>query len=307
MITGPYRESINAANHEGGGIHDDRVASKLGFRGGTVAGSIHLDLFPPLLLEAFGKEWFETGSLSMGFKNATTSKEPVRAVLGDGPGQVRASIEREDGMLVGDGTAVLGDGPGQVRASIEREDGMLVGEGTATVGAPIEPSALRAIDMTAHAAVEPRILAGLSVGEEIPTTRHTISPKRQEELLANGLCTEPLDWYSSDSPWGGPIVLPQQMVHVLYLAAVAHITPKVAERGGGVGLFGAIELANVRGPLRLGESYDFGGRILAIGESPKTEYTWFEVQASNADGTVAEMVMQLRWMKASSPQYADES
>lgn len=279
MITGEYRESVNAANHEGGGIHDDKTATKLGFRGGTVAGSIHLDLFPPLLLEAFGKEWFETGSLSMNFKNATTSREPVRAMLGDGPGQIRAWIERDDGMLVG--------------------------EGTAAVGSPIEPSALRAIDMTAHAAAAPRILVDFSAGEEIPTKRRTADATRQQELLAKDLCAEPLDWYSGDSPWGGPIVLPQQAVHVLYLAAVAHITPKVTERGGGVGLFGAIELANVRGPLRLGESYDLGGRILAVGESPKTEYLWFEVTAADADGPVAEMVMQLRWMKASSPQYAD--
>lgn len=279
MITGEYRESINAASDQKGGIHDDATATKLGFRGGTVAGSVHLDLFPPLLVEAFGKEWFETGSLSIVFKNATTSREPVRALLGDGPGQVRAWIERDDGMLVG--------------------------EGTAAVGPPLEPSALRAIDVTQHAAASPRILAGLEVGEEIPTSRHRVDPARQRMLLEKGLVTEPLDWYSGDSPWGGPIVLPQQAVHVLYLAAVAHIGPKVTEQGGGVGLFGAIELANVRGPLRLDETYDFGGRILAVGESPKTEYTWFEVTASDDDGPVAELVMQLRWMKASSPQYAE--
>ena len=209
-ITGEYRESINAANHEGGGIHDDKTATKLGFRGGTVAGSIHLDLFPPVLLEAFGKEWFETGSLSIGFKNATLSQEPVRA------------------MLEGDGN--------QVRAWIERNDGMLVGEGTASVGKHDAPTALRSLDLTAHEAPAPRILAGVRAGDEIPTSRHHVSARRQEELLDKGLVTEVLDWYRGDSPWGGAVVLPQQVIHVLYTAAVAHLNPIVTKHGGHITL-----------------------------------------------------------------------
>jgi hypothetical protein len=279
-IIGPLRESINAANREGGGIHDDKVATKLGFRGGTVAGSIHLDLFGPLLLERFGKEWFETGSLSMGFKNATTSREPVRACIDDGP----------------DGS--------HLRAWIEREDGLLVGEGTVSAGTPSGSSALRSIDLGAHAAPAPRILAGIAAGDEIPTTRHRIGASRQQQLLDDGLVTEPLDWYRGDSPWGGAVIVPQQVVHVLYTSAVAHLGPMVARTGGGVGLFGAIEVANVHGPLLLDHEYDLGGRILAVGESPKTEYTWFEVQASDDRGVVVEMLMQLRWLKARSPLYA---
>jgi hypothetical protein len=273
-IEGEYRESINAANREGGGIHDDKVATKLGFRGGTVAGSIHLDLFPPLLLEAFGKEWFERGSLSIGFKNATTSREPVRAVLDTAEG--RAWIERSDGLLVGDGSAGVGT----------------------------EATALRSLDLSAHAAESPRILRGLTVGEEIPQTRLHIDPKRQLSLLDNGLVTEPLEWYRGESPWGGAVLCPQEMVHVLYGAGVAHIGRVVARNGASVGLFGAIELANHNGPMQLDREYDFGGRVLSIGESPKTEYTWFEVTASDRGVPVTTMLMQLRWMKASSELYS---
>ena len=275
-IVGEYRESINAANHEGGGIHDDKVATKLGFRGGTVAGSIHLDLFPPLLLEAYGKDWFERGSLSIDFKNATTSREPVRAML-DGQ---RAWIERDDGMLVGEGSAAVGDDT---------------------------PTALRSKDLNAHPASQPRILAGLAAGDEIPAVTLRTEPNRQVQLLDNGLVTEPLDWYRGDSPWGGAVVCPQQQVHVLYGAAVAHIGRVVAKNGSSVGLFGAIELANHNGPLQLDREYAVGGRILAVGESPKTEYTWFEVTASDAGTPITTMLMQLRWMKASSPLYGDAS
>ena len=43
-------------------IHDDATAQNLGFRGGTIAGSIHLDQFPPVLMAAFsggdtGVDW----------------------------------------------------------------------------------------------------------------------------------------------------------------------------------------------------------------------------------------------------------
>ena len=44
---------MNNARHVPGSLHDDATATRLGFRGGTVAGSIHLELFPPLLLKAF--------------------------------------------------------------------------------------------------------------------------------------------------------------------------------------------------------------------------------------------------------------
>lgn len=277
-IVGEYRESINAANREGGGIHEDEVATRLGFRGGTVAGSIHLDLFPPVLVEAFGPAWFETGSLSIDFKNATVSREPVRA------------------CVEGDGT--------QVRAWIERDDGLLVGEGTAAVGPPVEPTALGSRDLAAFAAIEPRILSGIEANEVIPTVRRHVDPKRQHGLLDEGLVTEALDWYRGDSPWGGAVVLPQHFVHVLYLVGATHLAPRVGANGGATGLFGAIEIANVEGPMVLDHDYDFGGRVLAVCESPKTEYVWFEVAAADGGRDVARLLMQLRWMKASSSLYS---
>ena len=62
-------------------IHDDATAKKVGMRGGTIPGTIHLSLFPPLMLEMFGKGWFEKGSLSLYYTFATTDLEEVRAVV----------------------------------------------------------------------------------------------------------------------------------------------------------------------------------------------------------------------------------
>src|SRR5438132_12781294 len=113
VISGPLRQSVNQAREMGGSIHNDAIATKLGFRGGTVAGSIHLELFPPVLRRAFGDRWFERGTLSINFKNPTMDREPVKALVDapadSGDAQVRAWIERDDGLLVGEGTASVGD------------------------------------------------------------------------------------------------------------------------------------------------------------------------------------------------------
>ena len=281
VITGPLRQSVNQAQQVDGSIHNDAIATKLGFRGGTVAGSIHLELFPPVLLEAFGKHWFEHGTLSINFKNPTTDREPVRGLV-DAPKT---------------------DGDTQVRAWIERDDGMLVGEGTASVGDVAEKTALQAIDPNRFEAKAPRILAGISTGP-MPTARVDMSRKAQD--IRRDVITEWLDWYDG-SPWGGPIASPATVVHYLY-GHPARVIGQSTEGTGenAVGLFGAIEMRHVNGPLVLDQTYTVGGEILAVGESPKTEYVWFESYAAKPDGTrVAEMRMQLRWMKASSALYQD--
>jgi hypothetical protein len=280
VVVGPLRQSVNQAQQVSGSIHNDAVATKLGFRGGTVAGSIHLELFPPVLLETFGKRWFERGTLSINFRNATTDREPVRALLKQAP----------------DGST-----DAQVDAWIEREDGMLVGEGTASVGDPGEPTALGRVDVRRFEAAEPRILAGLSAGDVIPEADVDAAAKHQ--LARMDVITEPLDWYAQGSPWGGLVASPATVVHYLY-AHPARFIGRSA--GSAVGLFGAIEVRHVNGPLLLDRTYRVGGEILAVGESPKTEYVWFESYADTPEGTrVAEMRMQLRWMKASSSLYQE--
>ena len=283
MITGPYRASRNAANTEDGGMHHDDTARANGFRGGAVAGSIHLDLFPPRLLEAFGPTWYDRGSLSIGYVNHTIDREPVRAMLDDDQ-----------------------DGDGQVRAWVEREDGMLVAEGTASVGASPSPvSALRARDLTRFSTTTPTLLAGVAVGDELGPTVVHVDGARQQRLLDDDLCTEPLDWYRTTSPWGGPIALPQHVVHTLFRVGEDRCNAAVAANGGALGMFGAIEIENLDGPLLLDRDYTVAGRIVALGESPKTEYAWFELTASDGDRAVTRLFMQLRFVKSSSPAFAE--
>jgi len=261
-----------------GSIHDDATAQRLGFRGGTIAGSIHMDQFVPVLVDVLGPGWFETGSLSLSFRHATISGDPVIAMV-ERPGSV----------------------PAQVEARTEQPDGTLVAIGTASVGAVAEPTHLAATELRQAEPGTLRMLAELSVGDPLAPRESTVSATGLAARIAAGGLTEPLDWYTGDSPWGGPVANPSSVVHLL-------------RNGGGdfgrhvakaVGLFGAIEIRHHAGPVFLDTPYQVTGEIVALGSSPRTEYVWYDSAAHDADGRlIATMRMQLRWMTASSPLYA---
>lgn len=281
VISGPLRRSINNSRNAKGSIHDDATASKLGFRGGTVAGSIHNELFPPLLLQAFGQRWFETGTLSMYYMNATTDREAVRAFLK----QPQAGVA-----------------DAQVEAWVLREDGMQVAQGTASVGNPGVPTALQSRPMDRFDVGDLRLLKGVEPGRKFEPV--TVSVTAEQQAERQKVTTEPLDWFVGESPWGGPVVALAPMVQMLYAKSVATLRGGI---GQAVGLFGAIELRNVSGPVFVGKEYTCTGEVLAVGQSPKTEYMWFETGLDDESGKrIAEMRMLLRWMKASSPLYANE-
>lgn len=279
-LVGPYRRPRNMYANVRGSIHNDATAQNLGLRGGTIAGSIHMDQFPPILMRAFGERWFETGGLSTYFRNATTDKEPVRAFA-----QV----------------AEPGAPDAQVKVWMERDDGTQVLEGTASIGAPSEPSMLREVLMKPPKGRDLRILGHLDEGSELPSAPTSLSSEDASGRI--DIMTEPLDWYRGESPWGGPIANPGLVVHMM----------RDVERGlelrrnRAVGLFGAIEVRHIGGPVFLDRAYDVSGKVLMLGETPKSEYVWYESLLTEPDGSkeVASMIMMLRLMKGSSPLWRD--
>src|SRR3990170_1314757 len=82
---GPLRAPANEGRGTTGNIHSDDDARKLGFKGGLVAGSIHMEQFLPLLVRAFGEPWLENGTLSLYFLSPTLHEEEVRAIVGQPP------------------------------------------------------------------------------------------------------------------------------------------------------------------------------------------------------------------------------
>jgi hypothetical protein len=293
VITGRVRRPRNLAAHIAGSIHDDDTAAALGFRGGTVAGSVHLDQFPPLLIEAFGQSWFETGSLSLYFRHATTDGEAVQAFVehpqaGGHDPQVRAWMTTQ-GSESDDAAAV----------------GLIVAEGTAAVGNPQAASALHERDLRPADPAGIKILKALKAGDVLGDLRVAVNSERQRSMIGRGAMTEPLDWYSEGSPWGGPIASPSGVVGLLYTQLLAETSKAMGEH---VGLFGAIEIRFRAGPVFLDRDYRVTGEVAAISQTPKTEVLWFDSRAlDERDEPVVEMRMMLRQMKQSSPLYADQA
>ncbi len=275
-IQGPLVAARNwSADAGAGSIHDDGTASELGFRGGTVAGDVHMNQFPPVLLEVFGNRWFEHGNLSLRFRNATVDRESVRVFA-----------ERASGS--------------QIEVWMQRDDGLEVCRGTAAVG-DHSASALRTADLRPCDPAELRILSRLAPGMSLGSYEVVADPARQFERYDAGLISDPLPWYRDTSPWGEVVAAPCTVVQYLWGLPMQALGPKVGES---VGLFGAIEIGFVNGPFLLNRHYRLDSEVVCVGQSPQTEYVWYDTVARNPEGqVVATLRMQSRAMKASSPAY----
>jgi hypothetical protein len=261
-----------------GSIHDDATATKLGFRGGTVAGSIHMDQYAATLVDVFGPTWFERGALSLYFINATVDGEAVRV-------SVEAPGPRAD----------------RIEVAMFRDDGLQVSAGTASMY-DHSLSALKVRDLKAVDPGSLRILKPLRIGQSLGEYTVTPDVKKFRERLDAGLVSTPLPWYSGASPWGGPIAPPSLLVEMLWGPPMRGLNAAIGK--GGVGLFGAIEVAHHNGPVLQDRTYAVCARVVAVAESPKTESLWFDSSAHDEAGRlIVTQRMMLRFMKDSSPLY----
>lgn len=275
VLAGPVRRPTNASKAAKGSIHDDATAQKLGFKGGTVAGSIHMEQFPPLLEQALGADWARTGCLSLYFLNATTDGEPVQAFCGP----------------VHDGRAEVW--------MIDVATGLRVCEGTAGVGAPDEGSALRSKLPSVRPPGELRLLK-VAVGDTVTDVPTRISAERTAGRL--DLITEPLAAYRDAGLFGEVVAPPTMVVDAMRAVEVPLWRPTVPY----VGMFGAIETQMLDGPVFVDHDYLCDGVVLALSDSPKTEVVWYETTLKDArDGrAIARMILMSRLLKASSSVWA---
>lgn len=280
VVAGPLRAPRNQALNARGSIHDDATAQKLGFRGGTVAGSLHMEQFPPLLEHVLGRRWYQSGSLSLYFRYATRDNEPVRCFARAPEDDTAENI--------------------QIEVWMDDTEGHRVADGTASVGAPDEHSALRQRIAATPEPEDIRILRGVAKGHSCAG----IATRAETEQLNSRLevVTERVKGYTDASQWGGLICTPAMMVRLMRVVE-RELWPR--DESFGVGLFGAIELQNLKGPVLVARDYEARGRVLAVGETPKTEYVWYESVISGGGEDVASMLMMLRFMKASSPRWRD--
>ncbi|MFZ5727936.1 MAG: hypothetical protein ACOY4G_01135 [Pseudomonadota bacterium] len=268
VIEGDYRTPHNGFQQAPGSIHNDEVASKLGFKGGTVPGSVHMDQFAPMLVETYGADWFAGGNMSLHFTQATVDREEVRAVMEVAEPRSRLTMFNREGAQICIGTA----------GAATRDP---VSELSRRMAAQAAPGALR-------------ILAGYAVGD----TAADIPMRIEREALdkALGRITERLPLYDEG------VLPPSQLVRL------AHISrPTVlAKVNQSVGLFGALEIRIAKGPLKAGHDYVGRTTMLKLTESPKTENAWYDVDIADAatGEDVATVTFMIRFMKASSPLWA---
>jgi hypothetical protein len=286
IVIGPLRTPRNMArsrpqgqvadpNGPKGNIHDDDIAQKLGFRGGTVAGSVHMAQFPPVLVHVFGDRWWQTGSMSLYFRYATMDNEAVRCFAKNASDLKTAENAQTD-------------------IWIEDTENHLVAEGTGSIGKPDMQSALRVRMANTRPSQDLRILKSLTVGAESnPTPARSNSASNQERLKT---ITEPLPVYFESRPYISPSLSVQLMRN-----GEGDVLPR--DGNTGIGLFGAIELQYINGPVYADTDYTNTIKVTAISETPKTEYFWYEstLRDEGNKTEIARMLMMLRFMKASSP------
>jgi hypothetical protein len=281
ILIGPARRPTNASRDAKGSIHDDVTAQKLGFKGGTVAGSIHMEQFPPLLAQALGDDWYRTGSLSTYFLNATTDGEPVRAFVG-------AVTERSEG------------GRRAEVWMVDETTGLRVLEGSASVGPPDEGSNLRVRIPSVRLPGELRLLKSSDVGDVVRDIPVRVSLQKSLERVK--LITEDLPAYRDEAVFGQVVAAPTMVVDAMRCVEVPLWRPTTAY----VGLFGAIEVQMLDGPMFVDHDYLCDGQVLALSDSPKTEVIWYETILKDAKDNrpVAGMVLMSRLLKASSRLWA---
>lgn len=287
QIVGLERTALNVSDVS---IHDDAEARRMGFRGAAVAASVHLDIFGPPLVEAYGQAFYERGAISYYSLNVVVSGEQIQAVVERPitPGaQVRAYARRADDhdFIVCQGTGSIGD---HSNLELATRDLRLCDDG------------------------ELRMLKGAKRGMGLGRTMASVDRAWQAERIATGAINEAMEWHLDESPWGGPIATLSSAARMMFTVIVGdegfqprfvEIFPAVEDASG---MFGAIEVAFENGPVLLDREYEVEGRVVGVGQSPKTEYLWWDATARDDRGVVVARTRHLqRLLKASSPLYPE--
>ncbi len=109
MTEDTYRvRAHNTATESENKIHDDRVAARFGFRGGLVPGVVVYGYMTVPVVERFGVEWFECGSMEVKFLKPFYEGDLVivRTEV-DAEKKIRVTAQREDGEVCAAAVAAL--------------------------------------------------------------------------------------------------------------------------------------------------------------------------------------------------------
>ena len=275
-------------------IHDDATAQKLGFKGGTIEGPTHFSQFAPLGDRLWGDAWWETGCVSVHYRNPAFEGEELQAVMtkpAAGYRETEIIMLKRDGVEVLRGSASIAGARGPTALEKRLGDGL----------APLE---------------DPVILADVSVGMKTARQRVRMDfdqvmgdlyPFSLRRKLA--VITEPSWLYDPETAganrWGRAVV-PMEMLSVLFQYSARE--DRFPVRGPAVGLFADQEIRLIKGPIFVGEDYELEREIVALSGSRRTESVWVRTRVvkPGAEEVVASMLLNLASLKDSYARYAAE-
>lgn len=293
-IAGPMRaplQMLASQTYDGhASIHEDDTAQKLGFKGGTIEGPTHFSQFDPLAVHLFGEAWFETGCISVQYRNPVFEGEKVQAF----------ASKPHDGAHRSD-------------IRMEREDGAAILLGTLSIGPDHPPSALDQRLTSLKPLEDPRILADIEVGMQTPRRSVEMNFDQNMGALYPFSLREKLERMTENSSiyaeaagrWRAPII-PYEMLSVLFCYTNSDDTFPV--KGPVVGLFVDQEIRLLEGPVYVGEPYDIEREVIALSGSRRTESMWVRstIFRAGKDQPAASMLLNLAYLKESFAGYQDQ-
>jgi hypothetical protein len=297
-LAGPWRmprQMLNNQTYDGHvSIHDDAMAQKLGFKGGTIEGPTHFSQFVPLCVELWGAKFLEQGCLSAHYRNACYEGDKVRAFV-----------------------AKPQAGATQTAIWMQREDGTEVLKGTASIGPSATPTALEQRLTELKPLEGAVILRDVKVG--MRTKRIPVRMDMNQHMgnlypfsLADKLqrITEPSSWYTLDGAQQSPFkraIIPMEMISVL--CGYQKDAEPFPIRGPVVGLFADQEIRLVKGPLYVGEPYEIDREVVFLSGSKRTESMWVKTRVFTPGGNdvLATMLLNSASLKDSYANYAAEA
>lgn len=220
-----------------------------------------MEQFVPLFIERFGPAWLETGGFSVYFKNATLSGQPVRAILSAGASEADAA-----------------------KLTMHDADDRIICEGDAWLGKRPEKTVLRSRLQRFIDGEAGPLLNNLSKGREVKKVPSQIALTRLEKDRVN--VTEHIQAYTAG-------VLPPNLA-IDSLRAVEPVLITLPEES--IGLYGGIELQMLDGPICADIEYTANGKIIALGQTPRTEVLFYESELYEANALIAKMIMMSRIM-----------
>lgn len=318
-LMGEWRRPHNDLQQQnvGGGhkaIHDDDTARAAGFAAAPIHGTVHWSQFTPLLLQAFGHSWFETGSISVHFVNMVHHLQPVRAFMSKPDPSKKAQqvdiwLEHMDGRVVLEGTASMGLKPGQMETMVNKK---------MASNKPITGSLLFQRHPVGTKSVN-KVPMKIDFEGPVHPATFPFTVKQKLECI-----TEFHPWFSqeagSQSPWGRPVLAPEMLNAIMLQGLGVNKWPERAEddwlrqaaKGKTpVGLFGGCEVVIHEGPVFYETDYELSQQVVGKGETKPgdkgVEFQWMRafLTEKSTGKLVAEMTLQNLSVKSTFADYKE--